>query len=100
MNLRQFHYFVGVVDAGSFSRAALALGVAQPALSRQISSLEQELGTALLVRSQRGVQTTRGGETFYRSARAVLNEIRQVRQTIVAGEGLAGDVSLGLTTSF
>jgi LysR family nitrogen assimilation transcriptional regulator len=100
MNLRQFHYFVGVVDAGSFSRAALSLGVAQPALSLQISNLEQELGTALLVRSQRGVQPTSAGNHFYRSARAVLNEIHQVRQTIVAGDGLAGDVSLGLTTSF
>ncbi|RDJ20003.1 LysR family transcriptional regulator [Bosea caraganae] len=100
MNFRQFQYFIGVVDAGSFSRAALSLHVAQPALSLQIANLEEELGTPLLVRSQRGVQTTRAGNIFYQSARAVLNEINQLRQTIEAGEGLAGDVSLGLTTSF
>ncbi len=100
MNFRQFRYFVGVVDAGSFSRAALILRIAQPALSQQIANLEAELGSVLLVRSQRGVQTTLAGDLFYRSARAVLNEIDQVRQTLGAGEGLAGEVSLGLTTSF
>jgi len=100
MNFRQFQYFVGVVDAGSFSRAALALRIAQPALSLQIANLEAELGTALLVRSQRGIQTTRAGDILYRSARAVLNEISQLRQAIGTGEGLAGEVSLGLPTSF
>ncbi len=100
MNFRQFQYFVGVVDAGSFSRAALSLRIAQPALSQQIANLEAELGSVLLIRSPRGVQTTRAGDLFYRSARAVLNEIDQVRQALNMGEGLAGDVSLGLTTSF
>ncbi len=100
MNLRQLQYFVGVVDAGSFSRAALTLRVAQPALSHQIANLEAELGSVLLVRSPRGVQTTLAGDVFYRSSRAVLNEIDQVRQTLNQSETLAGDVSLGLTTSF
>ncbi|MBR0652074.1 LysR family transcriptional regulator [Roseomonas terrae] len=88
------------MDAGSFSRAALTLRIAQPALSLQIANLETELGSVLLVRSQRGVQTTLAGDLFYRSARAVLNEIDQVRQVLNAGQGLAGEVSLGLTTSF
>lgn len=100
MNLRQLHYFVGVVDAGSISRAALSLHIAQPALSQQIANLEKELGTPLLIRSQKGIQTTRAGNIFYTSARSILNEINQVRQSIQAGEGLAGDVSLGLTTTF
>jgi LysR family transcriptional regulator, nitrogen assimilation regulatory protein len=100
MNFRQFQYFVGVVDAGSFSRAALALHVAQPALSHQIANLEAELGSPLLLRSQRGVQPTLAGNVFYRTARAILNEIDQIRQTLNAGEGLAGEVSLGLTTTF
>ena len=43
---------------------------------------------------------TRAGAIFYKSARSILNEISQVRQSINAGEGLAGDVSLGLTTTF
>ncbi len=100
MNLRQFQYFVGVVDAGSFSRAAASLRIAQPALSQQISNLERELGTALLIRSQRGVQPTAAGNIFYRSARAVLNEIEHVRSTLRTVEGLVGEVSLGLTSSF
>lgn len=99
MNFRQFQYFVGVVDAGSFSRAAQSLRIAQPALSQQIANLEAELGSILLVRSQRGVQPTLAGNLFYRSARAVLNEIDQVRHTLNIGEGLSGDVSIGLTTS-
>lgn len=100
MNLRQLHYFVGVVDAGSISRAALSLHIAQPALSQQIANLEEELGTPLLIRSQKGVQATQAGNIFYKSARSILNEINQVRQSIKVGEGLAGDVSLGLTTTF
>jgi LysR family nitrogen assimilation transcriptional regulator len=50
VNLRQFRYFVGVVDAESFSRAATSLRIAQPALSQQISNLEREMGTELPMR--------------------------------------------------
>ena len=54
MDLRQLGYFVGVVEAGSFSRAAVALNLAQPTLSRQIALLEADLGQRLFVRTGRG----------------------------------------------
>ncbi len=100
MNLRQFRYFVGVVDAGSFSRAATSLRIAQPALSQQISNLEREMGTELLIRSQRGVRPTAAGNMFYRSARSVLNEIEHLRTAVRTADGLVGEVSFGLTSSF
>ena len=59
MNLKQLRYLAKVVEAGSITRAAELLGVAQPALGQQIRLLEEELGVPLLVRHSRGVRTTR-----------------------------------------
>jgi LysR family nitrogen assimilation transcriptional regulator len=100
VNLRQFRYFIEVVDAGSVSRAAASLRVAQPALSLQISNLEKELGTSLLVRGPRGVHPTAAGDICYRRARAVLSEIQHMRDELLSADGMSGEVSLGLTTSF
>jgi LysR family transcriptional regulator, nitrogen assimilation regulatory protein len=100
MNLRQFHYFLGAVDAGSFSRAATLLRIAQPALSEQISNLEKELGVELLIRSQRGVYPTAAGTIFYRTARAMLKEIEHLKTALQNPDGLVGEVSLGLTSTF
>jgi len=58
MDLKQLEYFVAVVDLGGFSRAARLLGVAQPAISRQVRSLEVELRQNLLVRNGRGASPT------------------------------------------
>jgi len=58
MNLNQLETFVHVAEHGSFSKAALVLGVAQPALSRQVRALEVELRESLFLRHGRGVQLT------------------------------------------
>jgi hypothetical protein len=55
LQLRHLRYFVKIVEAGSFSRAAATIHVAQPALSQQIAELEEELGVALLQRHARGI---------------------------------------------
>ena len=60
MDLKQLEYFVTVVDLGGFSRAARLLGVAQPAISRQVRSLEVELRQNLLLRNGRGASADRG----------------------------------------
>jgi len=85
MQLRQLEYFVGVVDAGSFSRAAVALNLAQPSLSRQVALLEAELGQRLLVRTGRGAVATEAGAALLVHARAMLasarlahNELREM----------------------
>ena len=70
MELRQFKYFVAIVDCGSLSRAAQQLFIAQSALSKQMAELEAELGTQLLLRSRNGVAMTEAGKVFYEYATA------------------------------
>jgi len=71
MELRHLRYFAAVAADLNFTRAAARLHVAQPALSRQIRQLEDELGVALLTRSPRGVQLTKAGGSFLEEARAL-----------------------------
>jgi DNA-binding transcriptional LysR family regulator len=78
MQLRHLRYFVRIVEAGSFSRAAATIHVAQPALSQQIAELEEELGVSLLHRSTRGVRPTAAGETLFREAAAILQQMEQL----------------------
>ena len=61
MNLTQLRYFVRVAEMGSFSKAAIELDVAQPALSRQVRLLETDLHVTLLQRTGRGVLLTDAG---------------------------------------
>lgn len=71
-DLRQLRYFVAIAEAGSFSKAALQLGVAQSALSHHISQMEARLGVALFSRSSKGVEQTESGSRFLDHARAIL----------------------------
>jgi LysR family nitrogen assimilation transcriptional regulator len=61
MDVRQLKYFVGIVDAGSFSKASQRLFVAQPSLSQQIANLEFDLETKFLLRSAQGILPTAAG---------------------------------------
>src|SRR6185312_15066580 len=97
MDMRALRYFVGVARAGSFSRAAAELNVAQPALSRQIQKLERELRVRLLVRSGRGVQITAAGSTLPERAEILLGLMRQVPDAVRgSAPGAAGHVTLGV----
>ncbi|APW40017.1 LysR family transcriptional regulator [Rhodoferax koreense] len=71
MDLTRLHYFVAVVEGGSFSRGAAALHMSQPALSRQVLLLEQEVGQALLVRTGRGAEPTEAGLALLAHARGI-----------------------------
>lgn len=68
MDLRQLRYFVSVAREGSFSRASEKLHIAQLALSRHIQSLEQKIGTDLLVRTPRDVEVTEAGRALREKA--------------------------------
>lgn len=74
MNLRHLRAFAAIVDTGGFARAATRLHLSQPALSRQISALEAELGVPLFDRVGRGVQLTAQGEDLLRRSRRLLAE--------------------------
>jgi LysR family nitrogen assimilation transcriptional regulator len=76
MDLKQLEYFVHVADAGSFSRAAQLLSVAQPALSRQIRALEVELRQTLFLRNGRGVTLTAPGGRLLAHARGILQQMQ------------------------
>src|SRR5271156_217894 len=79
MDVRQLKYFVGIVDAGSFSKASQKLFVAQPSLSQQIANLEFELDTKLLLRSAQGIMPTAAGSVLYRHARQILRQMDRIR---------------------
>ena len=96
MDLRQLSNFVRIVDAGSLTRAATQIGVAQPALTYQISHLEEELGTPLLVRSSNGVRPTEAGLVLYREARSTMRQVGQIPEMVrIANDEPAGHVTIG-----
>jgi LysR family transcriptional regulator, nitrogen assimilation regulatory protein len=100
MQFRQLRYFVKIVDAGSFSRAASIVHVAQPALSQQVAELEERLGVMLLQRSARGVRPTAAGEILYKEASAILHQLDQLPSAIRSSSGEPeGTVSLGFVSS-
>lgn len=100
MDLKQLEYFVRVAELGSFTRASLALNIAQPALSRQVRLLEVELRQSLLIRNGRGVITNEAGKLMLEHARGVLHQVERAREELGRVRGaLAGRVALGLPPS-
>jgi LysR family transcriptional regulator, nitrogen assimilation regulatory protein len=99
VEFRQLEYFVQIARQHGFSRAAAHLYVAQSALSRQITLLEQELGVSLLLRTGRGVQLTEAGEIFLAHAESIIRQCRQVRQDVAPSEAPRGELSLGMPPS-
>ena len=80
MELRHLRYFVGVAEMENVSRAALKLHVSQPALSRQIRDLEDELGFVLFERTAKSVSLTEAGRVFLKEAREVLQRVDEAIQ--------------------
>jgi DNA-binding transcriptional LysR family regulator len=96
MELRHLRYFRAVAEELSFSKAALRLRIAQPALSRAVQELEAEVGAQLLDRSRRGTRLTPGGEVLLRETGLLFDRLeetlRRVRRT---AEGEEGELRLG-----
>ncbi|HEX4883796.1 MAG TPA: LysR substrate-binding domain-containing protein [Casimicrobiaceae bacterium] len=97
VDLKELEYFIAVADTGGFSRAARLLGVAQPALSRQIRALEVELRQNLLVRNGRGAVPTEAGKRLLAHARGILQQVERARHEVEEVKGApVGRVAIGL----
>jgi len=90
MRLSQIRDFLAVVDAGSMRAAARALGLSQPALTKSIRQLEEELGGVLVTRSVRGAQPTEIGRAFLARARSVTADLRRAREEVAQLRGARG----------
>lgn len=97
MDMRQLKYFVQIVESGSLSKASRQLCIAQPALSQQMTRLEDEVGKPLLVRSSRGVTATENGEALYHHARFILRQLDQAVSVARQEHAhISGRVNLGM----
>ena len=100
MDLKQLRAFLTVTETGNVTRAAEMLNLVQPAVSRQLRLLEEDIGTPLFERERRGMVLTEAGEVLLGYARRALLELDRARVEIGGvGQGLTGLVTLGLLPS-
>src|SRR5258707_9053396 len=100
MELRHLRYFVAVVEALNFTKASARLRVAQPALSRQMTDLEDEIGVDLLRRSPRGLTLTAEGKLFLDEVRELLKRCDEsVEKVRALARGEYGELHVGYATS-
>jgi LysR family transcriptional regulator for bpeEF and oprC len=78
--------FVRVIEKGSFSAVAKERGIGQPAVSKQISALEEELGTELIYRTSRSIALTEAGRDFYESALRIIDDFENATSRIGRGQ--------------
>lgn len=95
MDFSSMNAFVVVAELGSFSRASEQLFMTQPAVSKRIAALEEDLGVALFDRLGRGIQLTEAGRTFLLSARRILADIQISRDEVLSlGSEVGGRLRL------
>src|SRR5712675_2604855 len=100
MELRHLRYFVHVAEEQHYGRAAERLRIAQPALSRQIQALEEEIGFKVFDRLPRGVKISAAGKSFLEDARRILQQVNEakIRAARVAN-GQSGTLRVGFAES-
>lgn len=94
MDLGLLEHFLRVTEAGSINRAAKELGLSQPALSRSLSQLEQDLGKQLVIRSQTGITITEAGTILASRAESLLRHAGEIREELTNDP--AGRVVVGM----
>ena len=100
VNPRQLKYFLRIAELRSFTKAAAILHIAQPALSRQIQQLEDDLGVRLFVRSDSGVSLTEAGEILCTRASSLLRHFANVRDEVGAlSDSVRGKLQFGMPPS-
>jgi DNA-binding transcriptional LysR family regulator len=98
LELRSLHYFVRIAELGSITCASAHLHVAQPALTRHVQRLEDELDVTLFTRANRGVRLTEGGQKLLESAQRILcasSRARCATAAVVASPSPATDTVKG-----
>ncbi|RQS67292.1 LysR family transcriptional regulator [Burkholderia sp. Bp8963] len=101
VELRHLRYFVAVAEAGSVMAGARAVGIVQPALSRQIRELEDAIGTPLLVRRATGVALTAAGASFLQDAQRMLADLHDSRERALrSAAGELGELRLGVLPNY
>ena len=97
MRLNQIRHFLAAVDGGSLRAAARRLGVTQPAMTKSLRQLEDEIGARVLLRTARGVVLTTAGRALLARARVIDSELRRIHDDIGALRGPgAGSVAIGV----
>ena len=97
MELRQLRHLIAVVEHGSFSRAAEAVHLTQPALSRSIQALEAEIGAAVLERNRGAIEPTDVGRLLLTHARQLDSATRDLERDIALTQGLElGELRIGV----
>ncbi|ANN79974.1 LysR substrate-binding domain-containing protein [Bordetella flabilis] len=100
MELRQLEMFIGIADAGAYSRAAMRLSISQPILSRRVKALERELGVALFHRTGRGVLLTEAGALLEQYARGIVENTHTAVKAVKASSATQqGPVVIGMPAS-
>jgi len=101
MNIRQLKQFASVASSGSISRSAKELNISQPALTRSLKNLEEDLGVELIGRRANGVFLTSYGEHLLEYANCIVGDSERVRREINAmRSGRRGQISIGIGPAF
>jgi len=100
MDLRQMRHFMALAEELHFGRAAEKLHMAQPPLTRSIHALEDELGTPLFLRTNKGAELTEAGKALFEDAPNILTLTKRAREHVqLAGLGFAGRLDVGIFSS-
>jgi LysR family transcriptional regulator, salicylic acid-responsive activator of bsdBCD len=96
MDIKQLRYFSTIAEEGQITRAAKKLHMAQPPLSYQLKSLEDELGVLLMERNGKNMELTEAGEILYRRAKELLHQLDDtITEVKEVGQGIKGILSIG-----
>lgn len=99
MDIKQLRALLTIAETGSVTKAATLLHLVQPAVSRQLRLLEEDVGTTLFARGRYGMELTESGQIFVEYARRALAELDRARSELQPAGGVAGVVTIGLLPS-
>ena len=100
MDIRQLHYFIQVADCGNYSKASQKLFISQPALSKTIKNMEEEMGFTFFYTHQRKQHLTDAGQAFYDKAVHILKEYEALMNTEYEDTGVvSGHLTIGLSAA-